>query len=95
MVASTERKKDFGAVMVAAVATAVVMLVILIRGASAAEVSLADIDDPFGLPTVVLSEDSSWATWRELQTQIDRKSASLLNVVQNRTLALHRLRFAS
>jgi len=29
-----------------------------------------NINDPFGLPTVVVSADSSWATWRELQSQI-------------------------
>lgn len=68
MVGSTERKKDFGTVMVAAVAAAIVMLVTLIRDASAAETSA--INDPFGLPTVVVSEESSWATWRELQSQI-------------------------
>jgi predicted transglutaminase-like cysteine proteinase len=70
MIGSAERKRDFGTVMVAAVAAAIVMLVTLVRDASAAEVSLADINDPFGLPTVVVSADSSWATWRELQPQI-------------------------
>jgi predicted transglutaminase-like cysteine proteinase len=68
MAGSTESKKDFGTVI--AVAAAIVMLVIPVRDASAAEVSLADINDPFGLPTVVVSADSSWATWRELQSQI-------------------------
>jgi predicted transglutaminase-like cysteine proteinase len=70
MIGPAERKRDFGTVMVAAVAAAIVMLVTLVRDASAAEVSLADINDPFGLPTVVVSADSSWATWRELQSQI-------------------------
>src|ERR671930_1421707 len=67
---STDRKNDFGTVMVAAVAAAMVLSLTLIRDASAAEISPAAINDPFGLPTVAVSEESSWATWRHLQSQI-------------------------
>jgi predicted transglutaminase-like cysteine proteinase len=65
----TNTEKDLGKVIFAAVAT-IVMLVALIRDASAAEAAQADINDPFGLPTVVVSEGPWWATWQDLQSQI-------------------------
>ena len=55
---------------IAAVAAAMVMSLILIKDAPAAETSLAAINNPFGLPTVAVSEAAPWATWRDLQSQI-------------------------
>jgi predicted transglutaminase-like cysteine proteinase len=66
----TNTKKDLGKVIVAAVATTIVMLAALIRGASAAEPVQTDINDPFGLATTVVSEGPWWATWQDLQSQI-------------------------
>jgi predicted transglutaminase-like cysteine proteinase len=54
----------------AAVAASFVLLVTLVRNGSAAEALQPDIDHPFGLPTLVVSEDSWLETWRDLQSRI-------------------------
>jgi predicted transglutaminase-like cysteine proteinase len=65
----TNTEKGLSKVIFTAVA-AIVMVAALIRDASAAEAAQQEINDPFGLPTVGASESPLWATWRDLQSQI-------------------------
>jgi len=64
----TSAKKQLRKVIVGAVAATVVMA--LVRQAAATEAVQADVNGPFGLPTVAISEGQWWATWRDLQSQI-------------------------
>jgi len=64
----TSTKKQLRKLIVGAVAATVV--VAFVRYAAAAEAMQADINGPFGLPTVAISEGQLSATWRDLQSQI-------------------------
>jgi predicted transglutaminase-like cysteine proteinase len=64
----TSTKKQLRKLIVGAVAATVVMA--LVGHAAAAEAMQADINGPFGLPTVAISEGQWSATWRDLQSQI-------------------------
>jgi predicted transglutaminase-like cysteine proteinase len=66
----TNTEKDLGKVIFTAVAATIVTLVVLISDASAAIAAQADISEPFELPTVAVSEGPWWASWRDLQSQI-------------------------
>src|ERR1700730_6874712 len=66
----TNTEKDLGKVIFTAVAATIVTLMVLISDASAAIAAQADISEPFELPTVAVSEGPWWASWRDLQSQI-------------------------
>jgi hypothetical protein len=66
----TNTEEDLGKVIFTTVAATIVTLAALISDASAAIAAQADISEPFGLPTIVVSEGPWWATWRGLQSQI-------------------------
>src|SRR5262249_929590 len=63
----TSTKKQLRKLIVGAVGATVVMA--LVGHAAAAEAMQADINGPFGLPTVAISEGQWSATWRDLQSQ--------------------------
>jgi predicted transglutaminase-like cysteine proteinase len=65
----TNTKKNFCKLIFGGVAATLVIAGALTRDASATETAQTDINDPFGLPTV-MSDDPWWATWRDLQSQV-------------------------
>jgi predicted transglutaminase-like cysteine proteinase len=63
-------QKDLAKVVFVTLATTIMMLVTLVDQASAAITPQADSSEPFALPTVVASQSPLWATWQNLQSEI-------------------------